>query len=126
MSNRSVNMEKLKTKRKKNQYINELIKNYCPELMIDIREFKKRHKEEITSIFEQHGFNLTTEMYVTDCMITYYRYSDPICYKTELDNEALLNFDKKFDELFGIDVKNNKVFLQKIKRLNNARICSGH
>ena len=112
MSNRSVNVEKLKTKRKKNQYINELIKNYCPKLMIDIREFKKRHKEEITSIFEQHGFNLTTEMYVTDCMITYYRYSDPICYKIELDNEELLNFDEKFDKLFGADVKNNKAFLQ--------------
>ncbi len=118
-SYRIVNVEKLKSKRKKNQYINELIDIYCPDLMISKKEFKRRHKKEIVQIFEKLGYTISTQMYVTDCIPSTYWYKDPICYKTELDNRNLLKFDKKFDELFGEDMKRNKVFLKKIKRLNN-------
>ena len=124
MSYRYVNVNKLKSKRKKNQYINELIRNYCPDLMISKKEFKRIHKKEIVNIFEQCGYNYTTEMYVTDCIVSTYWYKDPVCYKTVLNNLNYLEFDNKFDELFGKDMKYNKVFITKMKRLNNSRICS--
>lgn len=119
MSYRYVNVEKLKSKRKKNQYINELIASCYPDLMISKKEFIKRHKEEVTSIFERLGYDISTEMYVSDCLTAHYWYRDPICYKTCLNNSDLLDFDEKFVELFGEEMKYNKVFLKKIKRLNN-------
>lgn len=119
MSYRNVNVRKLKSKRKKNQYINELIDMYCPELMFSKSEFKKRHKKEIVDIFDKFGYTPTTETYVTDCIASAYWYKDPVCYKTELSNLNYLEFDVKFDELFGKDMKYNKVFISKMKRINN-------
>lgn len=124
MSYRYVNVNKLKTKRKKNQYINELIDMYCCNLMISKREFKKKHKKEVLNMFERYGYSTTTEIYVTDCITSAYWYKDPVCYKTELDNLNYLVFDDRFDMLFGEDMKYNKVFLNKMKKLNNQRICS--
>lgn len=124
MSYRYVNVNKLKSKRKKNQYINELIDMYCCDLMISKREFKRKHKKEVLSIFERYGYSTETEMYASDCITSAYWYKDPICYKTELDNSNYLSFDDKFDMLFGEDMKYNKVFLNKMKKLNNQRICS--
>lgn len=122
MSFRYVNVNKLKSKRKKNQYINELIDIYCPELMFSKREFKKIHKKEIVEIFERCGYTKTTEMYVTDCMTATYWYRDPVCYKTELDNADYLKFDVEFDDIFGKDMKYNKIFIAKMKRMNNRHM----
>lgn len=119
MSYRYVNINKLKSKRKKNQFINELIKNYCPELMFSEKEYKRRHKEEIVYMFERFGYTDSTKEYVTDCMVSAYWYKDPICYKTELDNLNLLEFDDKFDRIFGEDMKNNEIFISKMRKLNN-------
>ena len=124
MSYRYVNVNKLKSKRKKHQYINELIRDYYPSLMISKKEFKRIHKEEIVAIFEQYGYTDTTEMYVADCLVSKYWYEDPVCYKTERNNLNYLEFDDEFDELFGEDMKHNKVYINKMRRLNNSRICS--
>ncbi len=124
MSYRNVNYNNLKSKRKKNEYINELIDAYCPQLMISKKEFKKKHKEEIVEVFENYGYTKATEMYVVDGIVSAYWYKDPVCYKTELDNLNYLEFDERFDKLFGQDIKHDKVFLNKMRKLNNARICS--
>lgn len=119
MSYRYVNLKKLKSKRKKNQYINELIDLYYPHLMISKKEFKRRHKWEIVLMFERYRYDKTSEMFITDLLSSYYWYKDPLCYKTDVNNSNLLEFDDEFDKLFGSDMKYNKVFLSKIKRLNN-------
>lgn len=119
MSKRVVNLSKLKSKRKKNQYINELIKSHYPHLMISKREFKRRHKNEVIQMFELYGYDVVTEGFITDLLVGYYWYRDPLCYKTELYNSNLLEFDEKFDEIFGRDIKYNQLFLKKIKRINN-------
>lgn len=119
MSYRIVNVENLKSKRKKNQFINELLDLNYPHLMISKKEFKKRHKNEVVRIFENYGYTFETQMYIEDCLIAHYWYLDPLCYKTELDNRNFFEFDEKFDELFGENMKYNPIFLNKIKRLNN-------
>lgn len=122
MSHRYVNIDKLKSKRKKNQYINELLSNCYQPLMITKKEFIKRHKKQVANIFEQQGYDRYTEMYVEDSLAAYYWYKDPLCYKTSLDNLDYFNFDKKFDTIFGESMKYNKDFLKKLRRLRNKTI----
>lgn len=87
--------------------------------MISKKEFKRRHKWGIVLAFERYGYDKTSEMFITDLLSSYYWYKDPLCYKTELNNSNLLEFDEGFDKLFGSNMKYNKIFLSKIKRLNN-------
>jgi len=108
-----------KSKRKKNQFINEFIKRNYGDLMISKEEFKLRHKEQITEMFNSYGWDITSKMFIEDCLDSHYWYRDPICYKTCLDNLDFLDFDSKFIELFGEEMLKNKLFLKKIKAVNN-------
>jgi len=124
---RYMDIDKLnkKSKRKKNQFINELLKrNYC-DLMITKEEFKSRHKEEIISMFNAYGWDKTGKMYIEDCLQGHYWYKDPICYKTCLDNLDYTDFGGEFVDIFGEDMLKNEVFLKKIHTLKHKDLNSG-
>lgn len=124
MAYRLVNVNRIKSKRKKNQYINELINIHSTNLLISKKEFKLRHKNEIENLFKKFGWNSSTDMYINDCLGSAYWYKDPICYKTNLDNVNYLDFNEKFISIFGEEILKNKKFLKQMKALNNSYLNS--
>lgn len=126
MTYRSLDVEKwdIKSKRKRNQFINEFLNDNYHDLLISKKDFKKRHKQNVINMFEVYGWNYSIQSFVEDCLISNYWYEDPICYKTELDNLDFMDFNEKFIELFGKDILKNKLFLRKIKAINNVYLNS--
>ena len=116
---RFVNVNKLKSKRKKNQFINELVNCNYNYLMISKKEFKKRHKQQVIDMFNCFGWNYTNKHYIEECLDSFYWYKDPISFKVDLDNLNLLDFNERFVDIFGEDILKNKLFIRKIKAINN-------
>jgi hypothetical protein len=127
MGYRYLNVEKwnIKSKRKRNQFINEFMKRNYSDLMISKQEFKKRHKQNVIDIFNENGWDMNTQSYIEDCLDSHYWYTDPICYKTCLDNENYTDFNDRFIDLFGKDILKNEIFLRKIHTLRNKYLNNG-
>lgn len=118
----NINNWNIKSKRKRNQFINEFLKNNYSDLMITKKEFIKIHKEEVISMFNAYGWDYSTQSYIADCLESYYWYRDPICYKTSVNNLNLMDFNEEFIKVFGRNILNNKIFLRKIKALRHKEI----
>lgn len=127
MGYRYLNVEKwnIKSKRKRNQFINEFMKRNYSDLMISKQEFKRRHKQNVIDIFNENGWDMDTQNYIEDCLDSHYWYADPICYKTCLDNENYTDFNDRFLDLFGEDILKNEIFLRKIHTLRNKYLNDG-
>ena len=128
MSYRYLNIEKLnkKSKRKKNQFINEFMKRNYSDLLISKKEFKVRHKEEVVGMFNAYGWDTINKGFIEDCLGSHYWYTDPICYKTCLNNLDVTDFNSEFIEIFGEDILKDKFFLKKIHAIKNRDMNSGH
>lgn len=115
----------IKSKRKKNQFINEFLQSCYTDLMITKREFIKLHKEEVISMFNTYGWDYSTQSFIEDCLWGYYVYKnpDPIYYTiNNMDDTSNLSADKNFISLFGKNILKNKRFIRKIKALRHKEI----
>ncbi|QPW62061.1 hypothetical protein [Clostridium botulinum] len=115
----------IKSKRRRNQFINEFLKSCYSDLMITEKEFIKRHKEEVISMFDAYGWDYSTQGLIEDGIWCYYTYTnpDPIYYTIcNMDDTSNLGADKDFITLFGKDILKNKKFIRKIKALRHKEI----